>query len=136
MTTSGVGSSTWAVETSRSCEVNEQHLFDENPPTERAFCDAASSTGERVSVGYYMEQRKNGHEVGSVCESCKAFAPPFALRLSRDLEAGGMLDEAEEYRRLAGTLRRETGQAGMTTSREADLENAGRQGMPAQAHGT
>ncbi len=38
---------------------------------------------------HYMEQRKNGLEVGSVCESCKGFAPPFALRLGRDLEAGG-----------------------------------------------
>ena len=45
-----------------------------------------------------------GLEVGTVCESRKAFAPPFALRLSRDLEAEGLLDEAEEFRRLAETL--------------------------------
>ena len=110
MTTNGDGSLTRAVENNRRFEVNEQHLFDENAHSERAFCGADSSTEERVSVGYYMEQRKNGLEVGSVCESCKAFAPPFALRLSRDLEAEGMLDEAEEYRRLAETLQKETGQ--------------------------
>ena len=62
-----------------------------------------------MSVGYCMGQRKNGLEVGRVCESCKAFAPPFALRLSRDLEAEGTLDEAEEFRRLAETLLKETG---------------------------
>ena len=85
--------------------MNEQHLFDEDADSERAFCGADGSTEERVSVGYYMERRKNGLEVGSVCASCKAFAPPLALRLSRDLEAEGTLDEAEECRRLAGTLR-------------------------------
>ena len=90
--------------------MNEQHLFDENAPSERAFCGADSSTEERVSVCYYMEQRKNGFDVGTVCESCKAFAPQFALRRSRDLEAEGRLDKAEEYRRLYDTLRKETGQ--------------------------
>ena len=63
-----------------------------------------------MSVGYCMGQRKNGLEVGRACESCKAFAPPFALRLSRDLEAEGTLDEAEEVRRLGETLLKETGQ--------------------------
>ena len=71
----------------------------------------------------------------------------IALLLATALMAGGLSaqeaergsipgPDAEEYRRLAGTLRKETGHAGMTTSREADLENAGRQGLPAQAHGT
>ena len=110
MTTNGDGSLTRAAETNRRFEVNEQHLFDENADSERAFCGADSSPEERVSVGYYLEQRKNGIDLGTVCESCKAFAPPFALRLSRDLETEGMLDEAEEYRRLADTLRKETGQ--------------------------
>ena len=101
---------TRAVETNRRFEVNEQHLFDENADSERAFCGADSSTSDRVSVGYYMEQRKDGLDVGTVCESCKAFTPPFALRRSCDLEAGGKLAKAEEYRRLAETLRKETGQ--------------------------
>ena len=110
MRNNGDGSLTWAVETNRRYEVKEQHLFDENAGSESVFCGADGSTEERVSVGYYMEQRKNGLEVGSVCEPCKGFAPPFALRLSRDLEAEGMPDEGEEYRRLAETLARETGQ--------------------------
>ena len=110
MTTNGDGSLTRPVQTNRRFEVNEQHLFDKNADTERAFCGAATSTEERVSVGYYLKQRKNGFDVGTVCEWCKAFAPPFALRLSRDLEAEGRLDKAEEYRRLYETLRKETGQ--------------------------
>lgn len=110
MTTHGDRSLTGALETNRSYEVKEQHLFDENARTETVFCGADSSTEERVSECYYMEQRRNGIELGSVCESCKAFTLPFAVRLGRDLEAEGMLDEAEEYRRLAETLRKETGQ--------------------------
>ena len=108
MRNNGDGSLTGAVETNGRHEVNEQHLFDESALSERAFCGADSSTENRVSVGYYMTQRKTGLEVGSVCEPCKAFAPPFALRLSRDLEAEGMPDEAEEYQRLAETLLKET----------------------------
>ena len=100
MTTNGDGPLTRAVETDRSYEVNEQHLFDENARIERAFCGADTSTEERLSVGYSMEQRKNGLDVGTVCESCKALAPPFALRLSRDLGAEGKLDKAAGYRRL------------------------------------
>ena len=101
---------TRALQTNPRYEVNEQHLFDENARIERAFCGADTSAEERVSVGYYLEQRKNGIDVGPVCEACKTFAPPFALRLSRDLEADGMLGEAEDYQRLAETLRKETGQ--------------------------
>ena len=104
MTTNGDGSLT------RAYRVNEQHLFGENAHSEKALCGADSSTENRVSVGYYMEQRKNRFDVGSVCERCKVCAPPFALRLSRDLEAEGILDEAEEYRQLADTLQKETGQ--------------------------
>ena len=74
------------------------------------MCGADSSTGDRVNVGYYMDQRKNSLEVQSVCESCKAFAPPFAVRLSRDLEAEGRRDMAEDYRELGETLLQETGQ--------------------------
>ena len=88
----------------------EMHLFDGNARSERAFCGADTSAEERRSVSGYLEDRLNGIGLGSVCESCKAFAPPFALRLSRDLEAEGVPDEGEEYRRLAETLLKETGQ--------------------------
>ena len=110
MTTNGDGSLTRAVETNRRFEVNEQHLFDENADCERVFCGVDTSTEERVSVCYYLKRRKNGFDVGTVCESCKTFAPPFALRLSHDLEAEGRTDEAEEYRKLADTLLKEIGQ--------------------------
>ena len=110
MTTNGDGSLTRAVETNRSYEVNEQHLFDENADTEQAFCGADTSTEERVSVCYYLKRRKNGLEVGTVCEQCKVFAPKFAMKRAEDLEAEGKSDKAEEYRRLAETLRKETGQ--------------------------
>ena len=90
--------------------MNEQHLFDENADSERVFCGVDTSTEERVSVCYYLKRRKNGLEVGTVCEPCKAFAPPFTLRRCRDLEAEGRTNEAEEYRELADTLLKETGQ--------------------------
>ena len=62
-----------------------------------------------MSVDYYLERRKDGLEVGTVCEACKALAVPFAMSLTRDLEAEGWLDEADEHRQLADTLLRETG---------------------------
>ena len=47
--------------------------------------------------------------VGTICEGCQALAIPFAANLTRDLEAEGLVDEADEYRQLADTLLRETG---------------------------
>ena len=92
-------------------EITEMHLFDPYADEEKALCGGDTSANDRISVGYYRERRKDGLEVGTVCERCKAMAVPFALSLTRDLEAEGLLDEAEEYRRLADTLLRETGLA-------------------------
>ena len=39
---------------------------------------------------------------------CKVPVIPFAVKMARDLEAEGLLDEAEEYCQLAETLMRET----------------------------
>ena len=50
-----------------------------------------------------------GLRVGTICEGCKVLAIPFAANLTRDLEADGLVDEADEYRQLADTLLRETG---------------------------
>ena len=47
--------------------------------------------------------------VGTICEGCKALAIPFAANLTRDLEAEGLMDEADEYRQLVDRLLRETG---------------------------
>ena len=55
----------------------------------------------------------HGLWVGTVCEGCKgckALSPPFAVNLAQNLEAEGLLDEAQEYRQLADTLAGETGQ--------------------------
>ena len=59
----------------------------------------------------YLEDRLYGSSVGAVCEACKPLAEPFAANRIRDLEAGGLLGEAAEYRKLAETLLRETGLA-------------------------
>ena len=56
-----------------------------------------------------LEDRLDGNWIGTVCEGCKSVAASFAVNRSRDLEAGGLLDEAQEYRQLADTLVRETG---------------------------
>ena len=105
MRTNGDGSLTWAVETCRSNEIMEMHLFGESAPVEEALCGADTSAEERRSVSGYLEDRLNGIGVVSVCEGCKGRTIPFA----QDRKAEGRLDEAEEYRRLAETLLKETG---------------------------
>ena len=74
----------------------EMHLVDRNVGTKSAHCGADASEDEMMGSDYHLEMQKDGFGIGSVCESRKAFAPPFAVRLSRDLEAEGMLDEAED----------------------------------------
>ena len=100
---------TVTVETNRKREVMEMHLFDNDAREEEAMCGVDTSADERRGVEGYLEDRLYGHSVGTVCERCKALAFPFAEKLIRDLEAEGVLDEAEEYRQLADTLLRETG---------------------------
>ena len=99
------------LEDSRRRDVNEMHLVDRNTRRERALCGADGSDDERMGVAYYLEMRKDGFGVGTVCEGCKARGIPFAVNLAQDLEAEGLLDEAEEYRQLVHTLSRETGQS-------------------------
>ena len=90
-------------------EQTEMHLFDPIAAEEKADCGEDASVHGRMSVDYYVERRKDGLDVGTVCERCKALAVPFALSVGRDLEAEGRLDEADEYRGLADILLRETG---------------------------
>ena len=100
---------TLTVETDRRCEVNEMHLFDENASRERALRGAASAADGRRSVERLPGGPEGGHSVGTVCEGCKTLVMPFARgRSIADLEADGRVDEAEEYRRLADMLLRET----------------------------
>ena len=70
---------------------------------------SAEPTPSRRGVGGYLESRLYGLRVGTICEGCKALAIPFAANLTRDLEAEGLVDQADEYRQLADTLLRETG---------------------------
>ena len=98
------------VGTIRRYEVMEMHLFDNNARKDKALCGADTSADELRSVRGYLEDRLFGHAVGTVCEGCKALAAPFAGNIIQDLEAEGRLDEAEEYRRVAQRLARETRQ--------------------------
>ena len=94
--------------TCRRYEVIEMHLFDKNDGEGEALCKDRVHVHDLFTVQYFMESRMYGITVGTVCERCKALAVPFPLNLSRDLEAEGLLDEAEEYRQLAYKLARET----------------------------
>ena len=96
------------LETNRRREVIEMHLFDDDAAEEKALCEADTSDDTRRSAMCYLEDRLHGARVGSVCERCKVLAIPFAVKVAKDLEAEGLLDEAEEYRQLAEKLQRET----------------------------
>ena len=91
-------------------ELTEMHLFDADASEKEALCGADTSADCRRSMGGYLEDRLNEIGVGTACEGCKGRAVPFAVNLARDLGAEGLLDEAQEYRELAETLARETGQ--------------------------
>ena len=88
----------------------EMHLFDEHERLEQALCRADTSAVDRRGVRGYLCERLANIDVGTVCEGCKAFAPPFALRLSCDREDRDEPEKAEAYRRLYETLLKETGQ--------------------------
>ena len=90
-------------------EVFEMHLFDENAAAEQALCGKDATGTERRGVGGYLEDRLYCNWVGAICQDCKALAAPFTGKIINDLEADGRVEEADEYRLLAGTLARETG---------------------------
>ena len=91
-----------------SREEETMHLFDAGAREEEALCRAKTSADDRISLKYYGEQRRDNHAVGTVCQPCKDRAVAFARRLSREFMAEGRPDEAEEYRRLADILAKET----------------------------
>ena len=63
-------------------------------------------------MDYYLEQRKDGFGVGTVCHQCKVLAIPLASVIIEDAmeehEAKGRFDLVQDYRELAQTLARET----------------------------
>ena len=91
-------------------EVLEMHQFDEDAAEEQALCGKDTAPTERRGVRGYLEDRLHERWVGTVCEECKALAAPFAVKMSCYLQAEGLVDEAEDYRLLASTLAKETGQ--------------------------
>lgn len=91
-------------------EVFEMHLFDEDAPEERTLCGRDTTGAERRGVRGYLEDRLHDNEVGTVCQHCKDRVAPFMRKIVVELEADERVEEADEYRMLAGTLTRETGQ--------------------------
>ena len=96
-----------------SHEEETMHLFDANAAREKALCRKDSSSIERMSVGYYLEERLCGHPVGTVCQDCKTLAMPLAEAIIEDmaqaLEYEGRLGDAEDCRELLNRLARESG---------------------------
>ena len=90
-------------------EAMEMHLADAYADEVRAACGEDTSAHDWRDVYGYLEDRLRGCWVGTICERCKPLAVPFAISRARHREAEGRLDEADEYRVLADTLRRETG---------------------------
>ena len=92
-------------------EVMEMHLFEADAADAKALCGADTSD-EMWSVSGYLEYSVYGLSVGNVCPACKALAVPLAEDMIEDivenLEAEGRRDTAEDYRKLAHRLARET----------------------------
>ena len=89
-------------------EEETMHLFDAEAREEEALCGAETSVDDRISLKYYGERRRDNHAVGTVCQPCKDRTVAFAMRLHLELVAEGRTDEAQEYRRLADRLAKET----------------------------
>ncbi len=90
-----------------SREEETMDLFDAEAREEEALC-GAETDDDRISLKYYGDRCRYDLDVGTVCEPCKDRAVTFARRLCREFMAEGRLDEAEEYRRLADRLAKET----------------------------
>lgn len=93
-------------------EVMQMHLFDENAAKEMSLCREDSSSIERMSVGYYLEERLCGRPIGAVCERCKALVMSLAddiiEEMAEVLEEEGRFGDAEDCRELFNTLAGET----------------------------
>ena len=89
----------------------KMHLYDSEAAEENAFCGEDSSPIERMSVGYYLEERLYGPQDWTVCDRCKALAMPLAEviieEMAEDLEDEGRLGDAEDCRDLLNKLARE-----------------------------
>ena len=92
-------------------EVIEMHLYDAEAAEDNPFCGEDSSPVDRMSVGYYLEERLYGRQDCTVCERCEALAMPLAediiQEMAEDLEDEGWLGDAEDCRDLLNKLARE-----------------------------
>ena len=84
------------------------------PEESGLLCGVCAPDDNLMGVGYYLEMRKDGFDVGPVCQGCKALAMPLAkniiVDMAQNMEDDGLLGDAEDWRRLADTLARETDQ--------------------------
>ena len=87
-------------------QVIEMHLFDDQcgQKRKRTLSKSMPQYDCIRSAMCYLEDRLHGARVPGVCEGCKERAIPFAVNVAQDLEADGLMDEAEEYRQLVETL--------------------------------
>ena len=72
------------IETNGRYEMETMHLMDTQADEEKALCGANVPADDLTGVDNYMERRKDGLPVGTVCERCKALAMPLVplLRLA------------------------------------------------------
>ena len=96
------------LETNRRREVIEMHLFDDVAAEEKALCEADTSHDTRRSAMCYLEDRLHGASGRRRLREVQGPGDTVRREGAQDLEAEGLLDEAEEYRQLAETLLRET----------------------------
>ena len=96
-----------------SHEEETMHLIDVEAREEEALCGKDSSCIERMSVGYYLEERLRRRPVGTVCQDCKGLAMPLAEAIIEDmaqaLEEEGRLGDADDCCELLKRLARESG---------------------------
>ena len=105
------------LETNRRYEMMEMHLFDIDDREEKALCGQDTSVDDRTGVDYYLERRKDGLPVGTVCERCKALTVPFAVNHCQELEV-----YAKNFRAKAERLRERDAVRYRNSSEEADLQ--------------
>ena len=101
------------IETNGRYEMKAMHLMDTQADEEKALCGANVPADDLTGVDNYMERRKDGLPVGTVCQDCKALAMPLAEaiieEMAQDLEDEGRLGDAEDCRELLNRLARESG---------------------------
>ena len=89
------------IETNGRYEMETMHLMDTQADEEKALCGANVPADDLTGVDDYVERRKDGLPVGTVCERCKAPGVRWVESRCRKLEA-----DAGELRAGADILER------------------------------